>query len=161
MTEVKAWILTVPGGYQIAVSVYEMIEYVLHPQVYPLPACANYCHMAAVWRNRFIPMLQYQQLFGARHQQKVTKLGVLAYQASESVEYAAIEIVKPPYLTVVDDAQMCDLPEYIGGDIRELFSSCMTVGNIPTPILDTTMIFSDRFREKRFMVDMGAHACSH
>ena len=65
MTESNsAWRLVVGEGMQVAVSDYEMIEYVIDPQLHPVPITPTHCSNAMLWREQIIPVMDIPVLFG-------------------------------------------------------------------------------------------------
>lgn len=147
----SAWRLVVGEGIQIAVTDYEMVEYVIDPQLYPVPITPVHCSNAMLWREQIVPVMDFSLLFGKTPcvNSPVT-VAVVAYQIKplEPLDYLGLLTQEPPARVTVVDDQACDLPTS-DNDFWEsmgLAFACFYCDNQPVPIIDIAHLCSESFR---------------
>ncbi len=150
--EHSAWRVVVGDGVQVAVTDYEMFEYVVEPQLHPVPFTPAYCSNVMFWRELIIPVMDFSLLVnkspGVKMQQTVV---IVAYQTKprEPLEYLGLLTQEPPArITVVDD-QACDLPTSDTNfwESKELALACFEYDDQPTPVINIAHLCSEKFRK--------------
>ncbi len=148
----NAWRLVVGEGLQIAVSEYEMIEYVIDPQLHPVPLTPVHCSNAILWREQIVPVMDFSMLFGNPPcvNAPVT-VAIVAYQIKprEPLDYLGLLTQELAARVTVADDQACDLPTSDSNfwESMGLALACFVCDGQPTPIINIAHLCSGSFRK--------------
>ena len=98
---------------RIAVSDYEMVEYVIDAQLHPVPLTPAHCANLMVWRGRIVPVIDFLVLLNKPvYANASVGLAIVAYQVKprEPLEYLGLLLAQPPARLSIEDDQACELP---------------------------------------------------
>ena len=156
----KAWHLMIGEGMQIAVSDYEMIEYVIDPQLYPVPLAQAHCSNVMLWLDHIIPVMDFLVLFDKPSIANANViLAIVAYQVKplEPLQYVGLLIQQPPSRVTAENDQACALPASDNNfwESTELALACFSYDDIPTPIINVAHLCSTAFRETVTAISHG------
>ncbi|MFW2374448.1 MAG: hypothetical protein ACN4GM_15080 [Gammaproteobacteria bacterium] len=150
MSEISnAWLMEASGGHKFAIAEYEMIEYVITPELISIPLTPNYCSSIMLWSERMIPVVNFGLLLG--NQDSVThSVSVLAYQdmPGEDLKYLGISQQQAPVKITVCDDQACALTEYNQDFWQALSASCFKHDDEVIPIINLAILGSPEFSQK-------------
>ncbi|MEN8800350.1 MAG: chemotaxis protein CheW [Thiogranum sp.] len=144
-----AWLLKPAANLQIAVAEYQMAEYVIDPQVEPVPLAPKHCRSVLFWQDRIVPLMELARLAGNNHAGPVESVVVMAYQnrARAPLQYVAVAVSEPPSRIPVDDEQICELADDYADSLRAVTLSCFSHAGQPTAILNLERLSSADFRK--------------
>ncbi len=147
-----AWLLTGAPGYQLAVGIHEVQEYLVAPGILDVPLAPRHCAQLIVWRDQFVPLFDLRHL----HDPDLTHVDVaapvsgvivLAYQREPglALEYLALYLYAEPEKILVDDRAVAtwpaDYPRALHGLVRSLFTHDDSV----VSVLDLAGLASARY----------------
>lgn len=148
----NAWLLTFSDTLHAAVGNLEIIYLLSHiPKLIEVPHRPVYSRYIVAWQNQQLPLMDIRLFLTGNRGKQADSLqhskalaGIVAYHSPESgvQKYGALLLSELPVRTVVDDKQMCGLPESPDGWVA-LAISCFNHDDYgPVPILDLPRIFS-------------------
>jgi len=147
MSEIsRAWLLEASGGMKFAVAEYEMIEYVIAPELTSVPLTPEYCSSIILWNDHMVPVVNFG-ILTSEESSHMHSVSVLAYQENpqDDLKYIAISLQQPPAKVSISDDQACDIQQ-IDNDIWRMLSiSCFTEQGIAVPILGIKNLASSEF----------------
>ena len=92
---IGAWLLQLNDSRSVATSEQEVIEYLVHPQLFPIPFTPEHCSSIVQWRDRMLPVIDICPLFGDQPDDEAQGIVVLAYQQASKLEYLALAVSQP------------------------------------------------------------------
>ncbi len=150
--KVSAWLLTGAPGYQLAVGIHEVQEYVVAPEILDVPLTPRHCAELIVWRDQFVPLFDLRYLHDAdstRADAALPALGVivLAYQREPglTLEYLALYLYAEPQKILVDDSAVTTWPADYPRALRGLARSLFTHDDGVVSVLDLAGLASARY----------------
>ncbi len=152
----SAWLIEANGGYRFVVAEYEMIEYIMSPQLTAIPLTPEYARSVIHWQDTYVAVLDFGLLIERVHELNFNT-SVLAYQTEpgKPLQHLAVALRRPPQKIVVDDSQLSEADTSRCSLWRYLSSAWIEHENEILPILDVQKLASDDFaqRVKRFRVE--------
>ncbi len=142
-----AWLLKPGANLQLAVPEYQMAEYVIAPDIAPVPLAQQHCRSVLFWRDRMVPLMELAQLTGGVDLPPLTGVVILAYQrqAGAPLEYVGVAVSESPARIQVDDERVCDLAEDYPDCLSAVSVSCFSHDGLPTVILNLERLSSQEF----------------
>ena len=150
MTTTDAWLLECSDSLSIAVSDYEMVEYLDTPVQFEVPGAPEYCPAVLLWQENLIPVMDISVLLGQPPGKLKMRMSVLTYQEKPgaSLQQLAVCVNRAPQKIAVDDEQVCELPEEINTSLLGSVSlSCFSHCDQAGIILDLGRLCSAEFRD--------------
>lgn len=141
----RAWLLT--AGVDFAVAERHMVEYLTSPQIINVPLRPPHCAGVTIWREHWIPVLDFIDLAQANPPPAaagaLVHVVVLAYQFApgEALHHGALVVRAPPREALVSDAMACPLPDDLGA-LQRWACACFSLEGKAIPIVDVTRLFS-------------------
>jgi len=144
-----AGLLKPAADLQIAVPEYQMAEYVVDPDLAPVPLAPQHCRSVLFWQDKIVPLMELAQLAGNDSAGPVESVVVMAYQNQPGapLRYVGIAVAEPPARIPVDDEQVCDPAEDYADCLRAVTLSCFSHDGQPTTILNLERLGSVDFRK--------------
>ncbi len=138
----NAWLLDFGNTLRAAVGARVLVQIVDHPRLHPVPCTPPHCQNIYAWQGRLMPVVDVAVLLG-REPQAPRLLAIAAFQehAGDAVTFGALLLSAPPVAIIVENDQVCSLPEY--PEAWEKFSlSCFGHQGEAIPVLHMGRIFS-------------------
>lgn len=138
----RAWLLA--SGTEFAVAERHMVEYVLSPHIVDVPLRPPHCAGVAIWRERWIPVLDLAAANASPTDGHTARAIVLAYQLApgQPLQHGAVAVHAPPRETWVSDDMACAPPEDLIKRLRQSLVSCFSLHGTPVPIVNVARLFS-------------------
>lgn len=151
MADAHAWLLSLGGNYQIALSDREMVEYLVDVNTLSVPLTPNYCAAVMPWRERLVPVIDINPLIAKPYLDSMRHLCVVAYQEAPRtpLRHVAIVINGPPLRVPVDDDQACAVPPEYKGELAPLALAALELEGRAVPIFDIAYLCSTDLRDAR------------
>lgn len=139
----RAWVMDTGDGQRVAAGARHVVEYLLAPETVTVPRLPAHCAGLLYWRERYIPIIDFAPLSGARADPR-RRAVVLAYQNApgEPLRYGALLVSAPPVETWVSDDMAATLPESPAA-LRHVARACFRLDDRAVPILDTRRLFAE------------------
>lgn len=147
-SQIKAWVLDVGSGQQVAVGRQQLVEFVRAVEVLHVPLAREYCAGVIVWREQLVPVVELPVLLGgAPGVAGRASVGVLAYQdgPGEPLRYGALPLATEPREAWVNDEMACALPRE-AASWRAITLSCFNYAGRAVPILHLRRLFNEPLR---------------
>ncbi len=140
-----AWLLVLNEGWRAAVGEPELRHLLHRPKLFDIPCSPFYCHQVLIWEKKLLPVFDLAAwLAGHKASGSTSLVGVVAYHGrlSNTIEYGALHLGRPPKRVSVHDDQACALPDDEIGWLSIAISCFVDDNQKPVPILDLSRIFS-------------------
>ena len=133
-----AWLLRVADNIQLSIGEHEATEYIAAPALQHVPMAPEYCKNILFWRDIMVPVIDLNILHGHSATTNYQHVMVLAYQEKEGMplEYVAFTLASAPDKILVNDDDVCELPESYPETLRPYVISLFNYNNQVTSILD-------------------------
>ena len=157
---IGAWLLQLNDSRSVATSEQEVIEYLGHPQLFPIPFTPEHCSSIVQWRDRLLPVIDICPLFGDQPDDEAQGIVVLAYQQASKLEYLALAVSQPPTHLRVSDDQVCESSELDESEIwatSELVLAVLIEDDQKIPVIDVPHLATIEFLRSAICI-MAAQA---
>lgn len=144
----NAWLLEASGGDKFSVAEYELIEYVVAPELIELPLTPDYCSTILLWHERMVPVVNFGIMM-AEENPLLHSVAILAYQENpgDDLNYIGVSMQMPPLKINISDNQAASVQEVDNTVWRALSVSCYKEQDAVIPILGVQILGSESFRQ--------------
>jgi len=152
MNSSNAWLLECGDVLTVAVSDHEIVECVHPERYYRIPQTPIHCSSVIAWQNKLVPVMDLAAALDSGHKGTLDSALVclLSYQLApkQPLQYLALRINSTPQKILVDDGQVCEIPDESFSSLLKSVSLCaFTHQQLPVPILDIARLCAVEFRE--------------
>ena len=152
MTSSEAWLLECGNSLNIAIGDHEMAEFVQQGNQFKVPGAPEYCQSVIVWQGNIVPVMDLAILHDPANPiiEDDFYLSVLNYQTAPNmpIQHLAIRVTGSPRKILVDDAQACQIPQYLNASVLGQISlACFERDELQVMIPDIARLCSAEFRE--------------
>ena len=150
MSVSEAWLLEPNEELLVAISDHEIVEHIQGSITYPIPGSPEYCNKTVFWQGHLVPVIELDRLLGLPLDESSQFMTLIAFQSQPdtALQYLALKVNVVPRKIMVDDDQVCELPEKISkSPLNSLCLSCFVYENKSVLILDMARLCSAEYRD--------------
>jgi len=150
MSKSAAWVMKVDDSLYASVSQMELVHIINSPRSFKIPIAPEYCKNIIIWNDNILPVIDFSCIFNDVSSSAMCDVvAVILYRNSNNeIQYGGINLAVSPELELVDNKQMCKLPDH-ASDLQAISLSCfISKHGYEVPILDMSRIFSRNYSEE-------------
>jgi len=141
-TTASAWLLHAADNIQFCIGLHQAAEYIEAPSLHAVPLATDYCKNIIFWRDLIVPVIDMNILVGNHTMQNNQFVMVIAYQTKDNtpLEYMAFKLASAPRKILVNDNDVCQLPDTYPKQLKPFVLSLFKHNNKIASIFDIAQL---------------------